>query len=140
MNVFRMADCHMDQRCYQNTCCRVCAKPLARFKVSYKCASRCDALERTFGVAVKEDNPDTQPLSFCHSCFNVLVRSQKAKEENRMYTPTVQLFAWSAHTEHSCAVYDYFKKASSGGCPRKQKIGRINHQLAHIQPSHTCTP
>ena len=48
--------------------CRVCAKPLARFKVSYKCADRSDVLERTFGVAVEDDNPDTQLLSFCHSC------------------------------------------------------------------------
>ena len=60
-------------------------------------------LERkAFGLSVKEDNPDVQPLSFHHSCYNMLVRSQKAKEENRVYTPTVQLFAWSAHTEDSC--------------------------------------
>ena len=66
--------------------CRVCAKPLARFKVSYRCADRSEALGRTFELSVKKDNPDVQPSSFCHSCYNVLVRSQKAKE-NRVYTP-----------------------------------------------------
>ena len=70
--------------------CRVCAKPLARFKVSYRCADRSEALRKTFGLSVKEDNPYVQPPLFCHSCYNVLVRSQKAKEENRVYTLTVQ--------------------------------------------------
>ena len=119
--------------------CRVCAKPLARFKVSYRCADRSDALERTFGVAIKEDNPDVQPPSFCHSCYNVLVRSQKAKEENRVYTPTVQLFAWSAHTEDSCTVCDYFRKASCGGRPRKQKIGRPSTTSTHSAITHLYT-
>ena len=81
--------------------CRVCAKPLARFKVSYRCADRSEVLGRTFGLSVKEDNPDVQPPLFCHSCYNVLVRSQKAKEESRVYTPTVQLFAWSARTHRA---------------------------------------
>ena len=66
--------------------------PLARF--------RC---RDNFGVATKEDNPDVQPPSFCRGCY-MLVHSRKAREENRVYTPTVQLFSWSAHTEHSYSV------------------------------------
>ena len=116
--------------------CRVCAKPLARFKVSYRCADRSEALGKTFGLSVKEDNPDVQPPSFCHRCYNVLVRSQKAKEEDRVYTPTVQLFAWSAHTEHSCSVCDHFKRASSGGGPRKHKIGRPSTTSTHSAITH----
>ena len=122
--------------------CRVCTKPLARFKVSYRCADRSDALERTFGVAIKEDNPDVQPPLFCHSCYNVLVRSQKAKEEKRVYTPTVQLFAWNAHTEDSFTVCDYFQKASCGGRPRKtEDWSSIDHQhtLSHHTPLHNSS-
>ena len=84
-----MADYHMELLTKH---CRICAKPLARFKVKYKCADRSDTLERTFGVAIKDNNADMQPPSFCHSCYNVLVHSQKAKEENRVYTHTVQVF------------------------------------------------
>ena len=119
--------------------CRICAKPLDRFKVSYRCADRSEALGRTFGVATENDNPDVQPPSFCHGCYNVLMRSQKAREENRVYTPTVQLFTWSAHRENGCSVCEHFKRASSGGRPRKQKIGRPSTTSTHSAIKHLYT-
>ena len=70
--------------------CRVCAKPLGRFKVSYRRADWSEALEKAFGLAVTTDNPDVHPFS-CHSCYNVLTPSRKAEEENRVYTQTVFL-------------------------------------------------
>ena len=72
MQLIRMADYHMELLTKHR---RICAKPLARFKMEYKCADRSDALERIFGVAIRDDNADMQPPSFCHSCYNVLVHS-----------------------------------------------------------------
>lgn len=71
--------------------CRICAKPLVRFKASYNCVDRRGELGETFGVVVSEDNPDVHPTSFCHGCYNVLVRSRKAREANRVYNPLLQL-------------------------------------------------
>ena len=53
--------------------CRVCAKPLDGFKVSYSCADRSDELDKTFELVVNVDSPDVQPVSFCHGCYNVLM-------------------------------------------------------------------
>ena len=121
--------------------CRVCAKALARFKVSYNCADRSDELEKTFGVVVSRDSPDVHPVSFCHGCYNVLVRSRKAREANRLYTPSVEPFAWSPHTG-SCTVCDHFQSVASGGRPRKQKIGRPSSSSTRsaIMHLHTIAP
>ena len=134
-----MADYHMEVLTKH---CRVCAKLLARFKVSYRCADRRDDLEKTFGVVFSNDSPDVQPTSFCHSCYNVLVRARKAREANRLYTPCVQPFNWSAHTNLSCDVCDHFEKAAAGGRPKKQKIGWPpttcrRSAIAHL---HTIAP
>ena len=119
--------------------CRVCAKPLSRFKVSYRCADWSAALEKAFGLAVNTDNPDVHPSSFCHGCYNVLTRSRKAEEENRVYTPTVKLFSWRAHTEDGCTPCDHFKKVSCGGRPRKLKIGRPSTTSTHSAITHLYT-
>ena len=80
--------------------CKACAKPLARFKVNYKCANRSNVLERMFRVTVKDDNADIQLPSFCYSCHNILLCSQKVKEENRLHTHThtVQVFTCCLHS------------------------------------------
>ena len=107
----------------------------------YSCADRCDELEKTFGVAVSRDSPDVHPVSFCHGCYNVLVRSRKAKEANKLYTPSVEVFSWNPHTSN-CTVCDYFEKAARGGRPRKQKIGRPSAISTHsaIMHLHTTAP
>ena len=134
-----MADYHQDVLTRH---CRVCAKPLAKFKVSYSCEERADELEKTFRIVVSMDSPDVHPTSFCHSCYNVLVRSRKAREANRMYTPLVQQFSWNPHTDHSCTVCDHFVKASGGGRPRKQKIGRpsTDSTRSAIMHLHSIAP
>ena len=134
-----MADFHQEVlRKY----CRVCGKALAKFKVSYSCADRSDELEKTFGVAVSGDSADVHPVSFCHSCYNVLVRTRKAKEANRLYTPSVEVFSWSPHIVSSCTVCEHFRKAASGGRPKKQKIGRpsANSTRSVITHLHTIAP
>ena len=127
--------------------CRVCAKPLGKFKVSYRCVDWSGALEKAFGLADTKDDPDVHPSFFCHGCYNVLARSRKAGEENRVYTHTVKLFAWSAHTESGCTPCEHFKKVSSGGRPIKLKIGRpsttstrsaITHLYTIAPPSLLC--
>ena len=121
--------------------CKICAKALAKFKVSYSCADRTDELEKTFRVVISRDSPEVHSVSFCHSCYNVLVRSRKAREANRLYTPSVELFAWSSHNS-SCTVCDHFQKAASGGRPRKQMIGHPSacSTCSTIMHLHTLAP
>ena len=138
VNVLRMAEFHQE---ILGKHCRICGKALARFKVRYSCDHRRDELEGTFGVPVSGDSADVHPVSFCHSCYNVLARARKAKGDNRVYTPSVELFSWSPHVAN-CAVCDHFQKAASGGRPRKKKIGRPSASSTRsvITHLHTIAP
>ena len=117
--------------------CRVCAKPLARFKVSYRCADRSEALGKSFGLSVKEDNPDVQPPSFCHSCYNVLVRSQKAKEENECTLPLCSSLL-GVHTQSIVVVCVITSREHQVVGVRESKRLVVHQPPAHTRPSRTC--
>ena len=138
VNVLRMADFHQE---VLGKHCRICGKALARFKVRYSCDDRKDELGETFGVAVSGDSADVHPVSFCHGCYNILARARKAREKNRVYTPSIELFSWSPHIA-SCTVCDHFQKAASGGRPRKKNIGRpsAGSPRSAITHLHTVAP
>ena len=43
------------------------------------------------------------------------------------------------HTEHGCSVCEHFKRASSGGRPRKQKISHLSTISTHSAITHLYT-
>ena len=132
--IFRMADYHKEILANH---CRVCAKLLAKFKMSYRCADKAVELEKVFSIVVSSDTPPlVHPLCFCHSCYNVLAQAKKAMAQKRPYNPAIQQFTWSAHSDLDCAVCDHFQNVSSGGRPRKRKVGRPSTSSTRAAMAH----
>lgn len=95
--------------------CRVCGEKLSRYKVSYDChTAKNEEKLQSIGVFVGSDQSDIHPQRFCHGCYNVCMRTMKAKEEGRDYTARLNQFDWG-HVESSCE--------ESGMVGRKRKKG-----------------
>ena len=102
--------------------CRVCGRRLKHFRVSYSCQKRSEELSQAFGLTISDDMPDTHPASFCHGCYTVLMRSQKARAADKQYAPSLEVFSWAQHmVDGQCTIYEHLSGTAAGGRRAKKR-------------------
>ena len=104
--------------------CRVCGNNLHKARVSFKCADYVPELIQTFSIDVSTENPKIHPTLFCHACYMVTKREQKADQEKKPFLRSTEVFQWNLHSEGSCSVCTQLVSVRKGGRPRKQTKNR----------------
>ena len=104
--------------------CRVCGKPLHRFKCKRKCSDYRDLLRQAYNIECLDDNPNIHPSQFCPPCFQRAGRICDAKAKQVSYESSISPFSWRIHAENSCAICKMFNQQSVGGRPRKERKNR----------------
>ena len=81
-----------------------------------------NSLKKVFSVDVDSDLECVHPHWFCHSCYNVLKRSEEAEKEGRYYKHQVKVKVWNnqsgassthVHRGRSAKVYTHRPKGIS---------------------------
>lgn len=106
--------------------CRVCAKRLRR--VSYEAcdAKYKDNLKQVFDIDVSTDDAQIHSSRFCHLCYNVMKRYEKAKEHGK-------------HFKHQVDVLQKWCDGSNAvarGRPKGKHAHRPKHVSTHTLISH----
>ena len=104
--------------------CRVCGKPLHRFKCKRKCSDYGDLLRQAYNIECLDDNPNIHPSQFCPPCFQRAGRICDAKAKEVWYESSISPFSWTVHAENSCTICEMFNQQSVGGRPRKERKNR----------------
>ncbi len=112
--------------------CRLCAKVFGKQQYKYCCSNFKALLLEAFKVDVAEDQPDTHPPSFCHTCYT---KARQYTKGEKHVLSALRIQEWSPHTEGSdCQVCALFVRQQRGGRPKKERKnrGRPGHSSNQI--------
>ena len=103
--------------------CRVCAKPVNRYRDRYLCCEYTEILKEVFLIEVSNDDDVIHPVQFCHCCYMTI---QRAVVAQCTFIHTVSVYRqWDQHKDSECSTCDHMQEIKKGGRPKKRKrIGR----------------
>ena len=100
----------------------MCGNNLGR--VSYEFSKYTGPAKEVFKIDTVECEIPL-PKRMCHRCYNVIVRTQKARQEGRYYEHCVEVFTWGRHeSEGECRICVHVSDHFKGGRPKKAQVGR----------------
>ena len=65
--------------------------------MTYSVAMNISDLLTAFGITTESDDAEIHPQKFCQSCYCSMKRAVAAHKENRDYSSSTVVFAWSKH-------------------------------------------
>ena len=114
-------DADFHERVVQKSC-RVCRNNLGC--VSYEFSKYTGPAKEVFKIDTVESEIPL-PKRICHRCYNVIVRTQKARQEGRYYEHHVEVFTWGRHeSEGECRICTHVSDHFKGGRLKKAQVGR----------------